>query len=59
MIFDSEYRRQAMDKWESERVELKTELKNEWKERFSNKRNHTKNPLVYAFAAVMAWFTQH
>jgi hypothetical protein len=55
MIFESTYRRQALNKWESERAELKKELK----EDFEKKRTLTKNPLVYAFASMIAWFTQH
>jgi predicted Zn-dependent peptidase len=55
MIFESKYRRQALDKWESEREEVKKELKVS----LEKKRALTKNPLVYAMATLIAWFTQH
>jgi hypothetical protein len=55
MIFESEYRRQALFKWESEREEVKKELK----ESLEKKRALTKNPFVYALATLLAWFTQH
>jgi hypothetical protein len=54
MIFESTYRRQALNKWESEKQELRKELK----EKLGKKRNITKNPLVYAFTYILAWFTQ-
>jgi hypothetical protein len=55
MIFESTYRRQALNKWDSEKEELKKELKVS----FEKKRNLTKNPLVYAFATIITWVTQH
>lgn len=55
MIFESTYRRQALNKWETEKEDLKKELRVQ----VEKKRNLTKNPLVYAFATLLAWFTQH
>lgn len=54
MIFESSYRRKAMDKWESERVDLKKELKVS----LEKKKAFTKNPFVYALASFIAWFSQ-
>jgi hypothetical protein len=54
VIFESKYRRQALDRWESERAEVKKELK----ESLEKKRALTKNPVVYAFATLLALFTQ-
>jgi hypothetical protein len=55
MIFESNYRKKALDKWESERTELKKELK----ESFEKKKGLTKNPFVYLVASILTWFTQH
>ncbi|WP_159102346.1 hypothetical protein [Caldalkalibacillus mannanilyticus] len=54
MIFESTYRRKALDKWESEQTELKEELK----AGFEQSKKVTKNPLTLAITAFLAWFFQ-
>jgi|GEM_PF-6894985 len=54
MIFESSYRRKAMNKWESEKVELRKEIH----QSFEQKKNLTRNPIMYALASILAWFSQ-
>jgi hypothetical protein len=55
MMFESEYRRQAFKKWENEKEEIVTELK----ESIEQKKSLSSNRLVHAFAIILAWFSQH
>lgn len=54
MMFESNYRRKVLDKWESESEELKLELL----DKVQGGKSLTRNPIIVAFSAVIAWFVQ-
>jgi hypothetical protein len=54
MMFESNYRRKAMDSWESDRAEMKKE----WNQMLTEKKHVARNPVVIFFASIAAYFTQ-
>lgn len=54
MIFESQYRRKALESWESEKEEAEKELK----QIFEKNRHLKYHPLKYAAALITAFFMQ-
>jgi hypothetical protein len=55
MMFESTYRRQAMNRLQEEKPVLKKELVN----RAKKEKARTKDPIIFAITAAVAWFTNH
>lgn len=54
MIFESQYRRKALESWECDKEETKKELK----EIFEKNKHLRYHPIKYVFALFMAFFIQ-
>jgi hypothetical protein len=55
MMFESTYRRQAMDRLQEEKPAFKKELM----DRAKKEKARTKDPIIFAITAIVAWFTNH
>lgn len=55
VIFESDYRRKALESWEIE----KEEAKKEWKHILEQNYHLKHNPLKYLLTLLVAFFTQH
>ncbi|WP_159462019.1 hypothetical protein [Salirhabdus sp. Marseille-P4669] len=54
MLFESTYRRQAMNRLQEENKQLKETLSTQVK----MEKNRTKNPVTYFIMVIVGWFTQ-